>query len=503
MIFIETGFDKNTNDIYALTKAFYPGEEVRITGGQNTDPDMYHTVIKAENCGKVGKLVYKYGEGDIFEVDVPTDDRDELKRIIYRVLSKRTGVELPWGSLTGIRPTKMVRDRLEAGMSDDIINNDMKQCYYISQEKMRLALEIAKREIDLVRPLSPSNHYSLYVNIPFCPTRCLYCSFTSNAVGTNRTKVCEYLETLFREIRETSGILKGRVLDTVYIGGGTPTALLPEEMDNLLSVLEDSFDMGSIHELTVEAGRPDSFSVGKLRVLKRHNVTRISVNPQSMNQKTLNIIGRKHTVEQTKDAFHMARDEGFENINMDMIIGLPGERSEDVRNTVDTLCQLNPDSLTVHSLALKRASVMNVMLNSPYSIDNKTKETLQENIRRESNNKELNDIAAVSPKEAELMMKIASDGAKSLGMHPYYLYRQKNMAGNLENTGYAKEGKYGLYNILINEEIQDILALGAGAISKCIDEKGNTKRSANYKAVHDYISGIDEMIDRKRRLFNK
>jgi len=214
--------------------------------------------------------------------------------------------------------------------------------------------------------------------------------------------------------------------------------------------------------------------VDKLRVLKKHRVTRISVNPQTMNRKTLEIIGRRHTVEQVAEAFHMARGEGFDNINMDMILGLPGEDTEDVKRTVSAISKLGPDALTIHTLALKRASIM--------------KEWLVENGYPETA-----DTAA--------MMDIACRGAREMGMKPYYLYRQKNMAGNLENTGYATEGKYGIYNILINEEVQDILALGAGAISKRVDSMGNTERSANFKEVHDYIAGIDEMIERKRRLW--
>lgn len=474
MISIESDLGKNTYEIHSMSKAFFPHEDVRITDCDIPGNDTSHTVIKAENCGKVGKLVYKSDSGDMFEIEVPADDRDELKRTIYRELSLRTGISLPWGSLTGIRPTGMVRKRIESGMSDEAVMNDMRSRYYISQEKLQLAMEIAKREIELMRPLSPEKNYSLYVDIPFCPTRCLYCSFTSNAVGRDRTKVEAYLGALKKEIKETSDIIKNKKPDTIYIGGGTPTALLPEELDELLSTLKEYFDTENVKEYTVEAGRPDSITVDKLRVLKKHRVTRISVNPQTMNQKTLEIIGRRHTVEQVAEAFHMARGEGFDNINMDMILGLPGEDTEDVKRTVSAISELGPDALTIHTLALKRASIM--------------KEWLVENGYPETA-----DTAA--------MMDIACRGAREMGMKPYYLYRQKNMAGNLENTGYATEGKYGIYNILINEEVQDILALGAGAISKRVDSMGNTERSANFKEVHDYIAGIDEMIERKRRLW--
>ncbi len=474
MIFIESNIGKNSYDIHSMSKAFYPHEDVKITECDIHGNDTSQPVIKAENCGKVGKLVYKSDTGDMFEIEVPADDRDELKRTIYQELSLRTGISLPWGSLTGIRPTGMVRKRLESGMSDEAVMNDMRCRYYISQEKLQLAMEIAKREIELMKPLSPEKNYSLYLDVPFCPTRCLYCSFTSNAVGRDRSKVEAYLEALQKEIKETSVIIKNKKPDTIYIGGGTPTALLPDELDLLLASVEDHFDTVNVKEYTVEAGRPDSITKEKLRVLKKHGITRISVNPQTMNQKTLDIIGRRHSVEQVGEAFHMAREEGFDNINMDMILGLPGEDTDDVKRTVSRISELGPDALTIHTLALKRASEMKEWLN-------------------ENGYPDTPDTAA--------MMDIACAGARQMGMNPYYLYRQKNMAGNLENTGYATEGKYGIYNILINEEVQDILALGAGAISKRVDSEGNTERSANFKEVHDYIANLDEMIERKRRLW--
>ena len=266
--------------------------------------------------------------------------------------------------------------------------------------------------------------------------------------------------------------------DTVYVGGGTPTALLPEELERLLKAISRAFGTKNVAEMTVEAGRPDSITAEKLEVMKGYGVTRISVNPQTMNQKTLDIIGRRHTVEQVREAFYLAREHGFDNINMDMILGLPGEGIDEVRYTVSELCKLDPDSLTVHSLAVKRAALM------------------KEWIGHQEISEGLTD-----PDTAEEMMGVADLGARSLGMSPYYLYRQKNMSGNLENTGYAKEGKHGLYNILINEEIQDILALGAGAISKRVDGDGNMKRCANYKEVRDYIRNVDRVMDKKRKLW--
>ena len=500
MIFIETDIQKNTDDIHALTKAFFPGEEIRITLCDGMSDGIEHPVIKPENCGKVGKIVYKSDMGAMFETDIPTDSKDELKRSLYRALSLYTDRILPWGSLTGIRPTRLVRKRIEAGMNDDEILVDMKNSYYTSDEKTLLSIEIAKRELALLKGLH-EGHYSLYIDIPFCPTRCLYCSFTSNAVGRDRSRVSAYLDALEEEIRVSADLMRDRVLDTVYIGGGTPTALLPDELDRLLRALSEAFDIDNSKEFTVEAGRPDSIDREKLLVLKKHGVTRISVNPQTMNQKTLDIIGRRHTVEQVREAYYLAREMDFENINMDMILGLPGEGVKDVENTVVKLCKLSPDSLTIHTLAVKRASVLKEMLEGH---DMRDLQGNGGNIVPVAGERDVDihreEIEAVND-TIDRMMTAATGGARSLGMSPYYLYRQKNMSGNLENTGYAKEGKYGLYNILINEEVQDILALGAGAISKRVDENGNTKRSANFKEVHDYISNIDKVIDKKKVLW--
>ncbi len=498
MILIETDIQKNTDDIHALTRAFFNGTEVKITQCEMNTEKIFQPVIKRENSGKSGKLVYKSDDWGTFVIEIPDEEKDELKRTVYSALSKRTGKTLPWGSLTGIRPTRLVRRRIESGMPEDQIVDDMKRCYFTSEEKTRLSIEIVKKERELINNLikykegyetgkisdgiEPEEYfyenkcYSLYVDIPFCPTRCLYCSFTSNAVGKDRSLVNDYLTALEEEIKYGAEIMEGRVPDTVYIGGGTPTALLPDELERLLLALRQSFGTDRSYEFTVEAGRPDSVTAEKLEIMKSHNVTRISVNPQTMNRKTLEIIGRRHTPEQVKEAFHLARELGFDNINMDMIIGLPGEGPDEVGGTVDELCKLKPDSVTIHSLAVKRASLLMERMTDG--------------------------MAGVTDTDALQMMETACRGARSLGMTPYYLYRQKNMSGNLENTGYASEGKHGLYNILINEEVQDILALGAGAVSKRVDCGGNTRRCANYKEVRDYISDVDTQVRKKRELWN-
>jgi oxygen-independent coproporphyrinogen-3 oxidase len=318
--------------------------------------------------------------------------------------------------------------------------------------------------------------YSLYIGIPFCPTTCLYCSFTSYPIHAYRSQVDTYLDCLIKEMEFTAECCKDKVLDSVYIGGGTPTTLEPKQLDRLLTRLEELFDLSGVKEFTVEAGRADSITEEKLRVIYAHGVTRISVNPQTMKQETLDIIGRKASVAQVEEAFLLARRVGFDNINMDLILGLPGEMEGDVQRTIDRVVRLAPDSLTVHSLAIKRASRLS--------------RWIQEN-------------GVETLRNTDETMDIAAKGAEKLGLVPYYLYRQKNMSGNFENVGYAREGKLGLYNILINEELQTIVALGAGSITKRVYGDGRIERCENVKEVAQYIDRIDEMIERKRQLLAK
>ena len=334
-------------------------------------------------------------------------------------------------------------------------------------------MKTAVYEKKLLETLDYKNGYSLYIGIPFCPTTCLYCSFTSFPISQWKEPQV-YLDALFHEMKATAERMKGKVLDTVYFGGGTPTSLKADSLDWLLSKLEDIFDLSNVRELTVEAGRPDSITREKLAVLKKHGVTRISINPQTMNQRTLDFIGRRHTVEQVKECFYMARQMGFDNINMDLIVGLPEEGMEDVRHTMEEIFSLNPDSITVHSLAVKRAARLNTM------------KEIYKNLKI-TNTQEMIDLTA--------------EYAVRMGMEPYYLYRQKNMAGNFENVGYAKEGKACLYNILIMEEKQTIVACGAGSTSKRVYPNGRIERCENVKEVALYIEKIDEMIERKRKLF--
>ncbi|SFU33292.1 oxygen-independent coproporphyrinogen-3 oxidase [Butyrivibrio sp. M55] len=457
--------DKYGYDIHSLFKAFFPEENVKVI----VSPDGN----------------YEAEEGDkIYNIDVSVSKND-LKKNIYRLLSLETKKELPWGNLTGIRPTRIVMNLIEQNMSDEDIFMYMKDNYYTSDEKTALSLSIAHREKEILKNIDYDNGYSLYIGIPFCPTTCLYCSFTSYPICSYANIVDDYLKCIMKEIDYVAENFKGKTLDTIYVGGGTPTTLLPEQIERLLGYVYDKLDVSKVKELTVESGRPDSITREKLATMKKMGVTRISVNPQTMRDKTLELIGRRHTVSQLIDAYNMAREEGFDNINMDIILGLPYETADDVRYTMDEIKKLDPDDLTVHSLAIKRGS------------------KLAEVLKQKELKGELKGDVFSSIQNTEEMMKIASEGALSMGLTPYYLYRQKNISGNFENTGYARPGKAGIYNILINEEVQSIVALGAGTVTKRVyGYDGRIERCDNVKDVKLYMSQIDEMIQRKKNLFS-
>ncbi len=468
-------------DIHSLIKAFYPGETVRVTAEEKACGEPLLWEMRITYLPERIRIIWREsGDGGAvlpecsFAVDFSdrADTKNRLKQNLYRLLAGYTGRELPWGTLTGIRPTKIPMKFLEQGKSRDEIRRYMKETYGTSDEKTQLSIDIAERELELLRKIDYQNGYSLYIGIPFCPTTCLYCSFTSYPLHAWAKRVDAYLDALERELDFAAVKYARKHLNAVYIGGGTPTTLEPYQLDRLIRKIKCSFDLSDCLEFTVEAGRPDSITREKLAVLRRHGVSRISVNPQTMREETLRVIGRHHTVQQTIDSFHMARELGFDNINMDLIMGLPGETLSDVRETLERLCALGPDNITVHSLALKRAARLNMF---------------REDYR---------DYQMVNTQEH---MDLAADYAGKLGLLPYYLYRQKSMAGNLENVGYARPGKAGVYNILIMEEKQDIVALGAGSISKRVISDRQIRRCENVKDVAQYIARIGEMIERKKR----
>ncbi len=468
------------NDVYPLVKAFYPEEIIKVLGEEEQDQqnlNRMHIAIHFFEDRICISLKEEDGIEDLQLLHLVKDApkpkyKNAMKRLLYDMLSKTSGRELPWGILTGIRPTKLVYEMLEQGEKTSVIHKRMQEEYLCSDEKIAMSLRIARREMELLEDMDYQNGYSLYIGIPFCPTTCLYCSFTSYSIEKYANLVEDYLGALIKEIEYGATCFPHKKLTTVYIGGGTPTTLTAEQLDRLLGQVKKHFNFQYVKEFCVEAGRPDSITKEKLQVLKQWGVDRISINPQSMQQKTLDLIGRHHSVEQIKEAFWLARDCDHDNINMDIILGLPGEGPEDVADTLTQIESLNPDSLTVHTLALKRAARLNI---------------------EKENYSDLK--ASKVPDMLEMSIRYAEEN----DYLPYYLYRQKNMADNLENIGYAKYGREGLYNILIMEEQQTILALGAGGMSKFVFHAENRiERVDNVKSVTDYIGRIDEMILRKR-----
>ena len=465
-----------TYNLYHITKAFFPNAEIK----QCVDAEQEPLVRIELDDGSCFLLDAKE-----FEENQKKKDAQEKKKIVtkmvYRFLSEKTGQEMAWGMLTGVRPTKLAMHQMENGMNEAQAKAFLQEVYCVSEKKAGLAVDIACREKALLSKLDYLNGFSLYVGIPFCPSICSYCSFSSSPIDVWSPRMDDYLKALCIELHHIAKETEGKTLNTIYIGGGTPTTLTAKQLEKLLNVIDELFlneERGAeLLEYTVEAGRPDSITKEKLEVICSHPVTRISVNPQTMQQKTLDLVGRKHTVQAVKDIFHLARELGFDNINMDLIAGLPGENAEDMRDTLRQIEELSPDSLTVHSLAIKRAARM-----------------AQEQPVRDLHT------------EITEMVEDAAKTAEKLGLVPYYLYRQKNIAGNFENVGYAKADKAGIYNILIMEEKQTIYAAGAGATTKIVlpekikTENGketNLIRIENVKNIEEYIARIDEMIKRK------
>lgn len=395
--------------------------------------------------------------------------RDDGKRYIYDCLKEYTGRSLEWGTLTGVRPVKLAGELLAEGNTAARVIDILTKQYYLSREKAELLLSIRNTQLRYLT--EKDSAISVYIGIPFCPTRCIYCSFPSNQVSYE--KIPPYLDALEREIRFAGEAAEkyGMYPESVYVGGGTPTTLTDDDLDKLLKAVQKHFDLNRIREFTVEAGRPDTITESKLIVLKENGVDRISINPQSMKQETLEAIGRCHRPEDVVSAFTAAHNIGFEVINADLIAGLPGEEPEDFRNSLDQIIALSPQNITVHTLAVKRASRLKEM-DEDYSYHH------GETVRN--------------------MLDLGQEILHRNGYKPYYLYRQKQMAGNLENVGYSLPGKEGLYNIRIMEENQTILALGAGGISKVwYPDKNRLERVPNVSNYEIYIERIEEMIQRK------
>ena len=409
--------------------------------------------------------------------DTPPEQAEyEICRLLFLLLCEATGRRPAWGMLTGVRPVRLVHDMRRAGKAQEEIESFFRDKYFADGEKYKLAVRTADNQAPVLALNTPRS-YSLYISIPFCPSRCSYCSFVSRTTAESGSLIEPYVQALCRELAEISALARRNRLrlETIYIGGGTPTTLSAEQLERLTAALADSFDLSALREYTVEAGRPDTITPEKLRVLKNAGVGRVSINPQSMEDSVLAAIGRKHAAADVLRAFDEARQAGFREINMDVIAGLTGDTPETFAHTIDTLIGLAPENITVHTLAIKRGA-------------------------------DLTDKAAAAAQHETVsrMLDYAYHALPQAGYGPYYLYRQKNMAGNFENVGYSLPGKACIYNILIMEEMQTIAACGAGTTTKVVFPSENRReRCENVKEVEQYISRIDEMIGRKEKLLGR
>ncbi len=463
------------HEVQTIAQVFYPN--MHYYQAEEIQKETV-TIVSILTGDKSKALIYDNGilvsEGELSYTGKAQSLREKkriIKAPIYFALKKLTGYEPKWGMMTGIRPAKTVNEILDKGMDEADAYSYLTECYYVSPEKARLAIEVAKAERGILQ-MSGKRDISIYIGIPFCPTRCLYCSFTSYPIKQYASKVDGYLEALIKEMAYLGEKAKAYTIKNVYIGGGTPTSLNEQQLDFLLRRTKKIFDTDNVLEFTVEAGRPDTLNKEKLMLMKEHGVSRISINPQTMNDRTLAAIGRRHSVQDIIRIFDIARQAGHQNINMDLILGLPGENTKDVENTMREIEKLDPESVTVHTLAVKRAS----------------------RLKEEFDLSRLTDASTM-----EEMLRISSESAGRMGMLPYYMYRQKNMVGSFENVGYCKKGFEGVYNVEIMEEKQMIFAAGAGATTKLVDYDTNRiERVFNVKSVEDYTSRIDEMIQRKK-----
>lgn len=451
-----------------LARAFFFSEDVTVIRDFD-EPEAPYILTGLADEVSVELLTDSFHD----TLTAPLSDDNELcmARLMYALLSRATGRSLSWGILTGVRPIKLFSS-LSCAQGEEAASAYFRDTLLVSPEKTELARKVASSQRDILSR-SSRRSFSLYVSIPFCPTRCNYCSFVSQSVEKAGRLIEDYIPLLLEEIRYTAR-LAGELrlcLETVYIGGGTPTTLSSEQLDLLLSEIRADFDMSGCSEFTVEAGRPDTVTRAKLLTLKEHGVTRISINPQTFNDDVLEHIGRRHTSRRTVDAYRLSREVGFDNINMDLIAGLTTDTPPSFRRTIDTVLELAPESVTVHTLAVKRSARLS-------SSDAVTEEAYT----------------------AE-MLAYANERLSSAGYLPYYLYRQSKMLSNLENIGWAKPGFFSPYNIYIMEETHSILACGAGAVTKLRDTSSNyLERIFNFKYPYEYISRFDELIDRKERV---
>ena len=423
------------------------------------------------NLSVTVKLLDKAPVQKCTAADSEDDHEYILCHMLYHILCDITGVVPPWGMMTGIRPVKKVIELMRAGKTKSEIFAILRDKYEISDPKLQIAYETALNQLPILDKID-SKAVSLYVSIPFCPTRCSYCSFVSHSMDSAIKLMPDYVNALCKELEIIGNIVKetNTKIDTIYIGGGTPTSISADDLRKIMEAVENNFDLDNVREYSVEAGRPDTITEEKLRVIKELGAERISVNPQTLNDEVLKVIGRKHTGEDALKAFELAKKIGFKNINTDLIAGLPTESAESFRNTLDTIIDMDPASITVHTLTLKRAA--NLFDKVSENIKNPAAEMVDYSIKKLMDNSYL----------------------------PYYMYRQKNTVDNLENIGYAKKGCESYYNIFIMDETQTILGAGCAASTKLVYPNGKLTRIHNYKFPYEYIRRFDELMNKKEEV---
>ncbi len=469
-IYIDHEFHYETEN---LVRLFFPNEKITVVHEIPENKEEPFVISSVKNGEIYAEFRSESGRCSFSDTDAKTIER-KMAVCLYDVLVKVTGRKQPWGILTGVRPIKLFRRLSESGgrkYAKDYFMNEL----LVSEEKTNLSAVTEEHERKILA-LSRPRSFSLYISIPFCPSRCSYCSFVSQTVEKSQKLIEPYLELLCQEIAYTAEIAKQchLILESVYIGGGTPTTLNAEQLAKLITAVNRNFDRSTCREFTVEAGRPDTITKEKLSAILTGVADRISINPQTLNDSVLEVIGRKHSAEQTIQAYHLAREVGFRHINMDLIAGLPTDTVESFTDTLDQICALSPESITVHTLAMKRSS-------------------------RLTQQGSLLDTDREVP--AAKMLRYCEKKLAEENYHPYYLYRQTRMEGNLENVGWSKQGYDGIYNVFVMDETHTILGCGAGAVSKLKKPLSEElSRIFNYKYPYEYINGFEEMLKRKRQV---
>lgn len=475
-MYIVTDGIKSRYEYEKLARVFFPDQ--KMNEREADDPDALRIEVRWQ--GRLLSSKLKLGEREFYQEttveEVQSRDKNfcelTVAQMLCRQFTELTGFQPPWGLLTGIRPMKLLR-MLTHDFGREEADRRFREDYLVSEKKLALGRRTVCNE-DKILALSQDNSFSLYLSVPFCPSRCSYCSFVSQSIEHAAKLIPQYVELLVKEIEMTADIAGslGLRLESVYMGGGTPTTLSPEQLEAVLGAVTASFDMSHVHEFTVEAGRPDTITPEKLAAIRRSGVGRVSINPQTLNDDILRSIGRRHTVEQVYQAMDWAKAAGFENINMDLIAGLQGDTLESYRRTVDGVISLDPESVTVHVLAMKRAAGMVTDHIAEYNAEGSL---------------------------AAQMLDYGEERLTAMGYEPYYLYRQSGMVGNLENVGWSKPGSEGVYNVFIMDETHTILAVGGGAVTKLKQPHvNNIERIFNFKYPYEYISRFDEMMERKK-----